>query len=103
MDQTTSKAPLVIGIVIVAAIVIMVLWIAMQNQETAPTPVQTPQTSATPVTQEEISTDIIISKDSSDTAIDQDLAGIDKQANGLAQDSAAIDAGINTTPAPEQF
>ncbi|GEM_PF-4671476 len=101
MEQT-SKAPLVIGIVIVAAIIVMVLWIAMQNQETTPTPVQTPQTSATPVVQKDIPTDISISaKDTSDLALNQDIASIGTQISGLGQDSATVTAGLNATAEPQ--
>ncbi len=101
MEQT-SKTPLVIGIVIVAAIVIMVLWVAMQNQATAPTPVETPQTSATPVVQGDIPTDISISaKDISDLALNQDIASIGTQISGLGQDSATVAAGLNTAAEPQ--
>jgi len=102
MEQT-SKGPLVIGIVIVAAIVVMVLWIAMQNQGATPTPTETPQTSATPVVQENIPTDISISaKDTSDAALNQDIASIGTQISGLGQDSATVAAGLNAPAEPQQ-
>ncbi|MDP3779393.1 MAG: hypothetical protein Q8R30_05120 [bacterium] len=99
-----SKTSLVIGLIVVTAIIVMVLWVALQNQEqTAPTPLETPQTGTTPVAQQEVGEDITISaKDASDATIDQDLANLDKQMNYLNQDSSAVTEGLNATTEPQE-
>lgn len=103
MEQT-SKTSLVIGLIVVTGIIVMVLWVALQNQEqTAPTPLLTPQTSATPIAQQQVGETINISaKDATDPAIDQDIANLDKQMNYLNQDSSAVTEGLNAPTEPQE-
>lgn len=106
MEQT-SKSHLVIGVLVVAAIVGIVIWFSLQNQEQSPNPnaqvTQTPvQTPNQPAAQEN-SEDINVSpKDSSDLALNQELNAIDKQLNGLDQDSSTITEGLQTPAEPQQ-
>ena len=105
MEQT-SKSHLVIGVLVVAAIVGIVIWFSLQNQEQNPqnsavtqTPVQTPNQPAVQENSENIN---ISAKDNSDTALNQDLASIDKQISGLDHDSSVVTEGLNTPAAPQQ-
>ena len=106
MEQT-SKSHLVIGVLVVAAIVGIVIWFSSQNQEQNPNlnrqvtqmPVQTPNQPAVQENSENIN---ISAKDNSDTALNQDLASIDKQISGLNHDSSVVTEGLNTPAAPQQ-
>ena len=105
MEQT-SKRHLIIGTIVVIAIVGLVMWFSLQNQEqthltsvTPQAPVQTGQPAAVQENNENIN---ISAKDSSDAALNQDIAGIDKQMSGLDQDSSAAAEGLNTPAAPQQ-
>ena len=102
MEQT-SRTHLIIGTVVVVAIVGLVMWFSLQTKEETPTTMQSPGKTGKPVAVQENSEDIVISaKDSSDAALNQDIANIDKQMNGLNQDSSAVAEGLSAPIAPQQ-
>ena len=102
MEQT-SRTHLIIGTVVVVAIVGLVIWFSLQTQEETPATLQSPGQTGQPAAVQENSENIVISaKDSSDAALNQDIANIDKQMNGLDQDSSAVAEGLSTPAAPQQ-
>ncbi len=101
MEQT-SKTVLIIGIVAILAVIgIFVIYSMTPGTPPVPAittiPAETSQTSA-----EADSESITISKDASDEAIDQDMAAIDNQINGLAKDSATVDEGLSAPTAAQE-
>lgn len=105
MEQT-SKAPLIIGGIVVIVMIAGVAWYAMQTQQepSAPVMATVPKQSTQHGAPQENPADegiIVSTKDSSDAALDQDLSGIDKQITSLDQDSSTITEGINTPSAAQ--
>ena len=102
MEQT-SKTHLIIGTIVVVAIVGLVMWFSLQTQEQSatlpPSAIQTGQPAAVQENSENI---VISAKDSSDAALNQDLANIDKHMNGLDKESSAVAEGLSTPAAPQQ-
>lgn len=68
-------------------------WFAANNQNTALSP--TGQSNNVSGAAAGATADQIVSTDTSDAALDQSLANIDGQLNGLASDSANVDASLN--------
>ena len=96
MEQT-SKTPLIIGIVAIAAIIGVVISYFLQTPENMNLPV-----AKNPPTQTKNGKDINISQDTSDAALDQDFTNIDKQISGLDQDSSAVAEALNAPAEPQQ-
>ena len=96
MEQT-SKTPLIIGIVAIAAIIGVVISYFLHNPENMNLPVV-----KNPPTQTKNGKDINISQDTSDAALDQDFTNIDKQISGLDQDSSAVAEALNAPAEPQQ-
>ncbi len=102
MEQV-SKTPLIIGIAVVAVILIVVGWVSLQNQPAENPPVAATLPTPTPTpSQMPSEEDVAISADTSDASLDQDLAAIDNQLNGLDKDSSTIAEGINAPTEAEQ-
>ena len=92
--KTMSKSTIIVLVIVVLVIIGGIWWwLASSN---APSPAaqsnNSPSTAAGAVG---VTTNQIVSTDTSDVSLNQDLANIDDQLNGLASDSANVDASMN--------
>jgi hypothetical protein len=106
----TSK--IVLWVAVLVVVIVGVVWFATMRNSTAPAAQGTPvsQNGQTPVSQVSPSVTGIAAgglstpaTDTSDAALNQDLAGINAQLGGLASDSASIDQGLNDQPVSQQL
>jgi flagellar basal body-associated protein FliL len=107
----TKTSKIVLWVIIVVIVVVAAVWFFMspkgsapngqgvpaptsQNVPVAPVVQNTP-TAPTPAPQGALQT---APTDDSNSALNQDLATINDQLNGLASDTASIDQGLNDQP-----
>lgn len=95
MSKTSKIVLWVVIAVIVAAVIV---WFVVPRNSTAPGVQNVPVAGAPGNAPSGLTT---APTDTSDAALNQDLANIDAQLNGLASDSASIDQGLNDQPIPQ--
>ena len=102
MDQdSTGSSKKYITIVVVVVIILLGWWLFSSGS--APTPIDNTlptgvSANTLPANSDPTSVLQTSPTDASDATIDQDMASIISEFNGLTTDTATVDAGLNDTP-----